>query len=134
MSVLIAIVTARCSLPTPRFPYELAGHGFDAAKARCLRTIVPASHQPPPLCNAGWLAFKSLLQPAGSEPSWLGLRITCRSRRGPTAWHQAREAPRPIMHFAGLAPHRRSHLTSTLDLTNSPRRYTTRLELPLLQP
>src|SRR5882672_5730847 len=40
--------------------------------------------------------------------------LTPRSSRGPTAWHQAHEAPRPIMRFTGLAPHRWPRLTSNV--------------------
>jgi len=40
--------------------------------------------------------------------------LTLRSRRGPTAWHQAREAVAHIIGLAGLAPHRRSRLTSNV--------------------
>jgi hypothetical protein len=41
-------------------------------------------------------------------------RLTPRSRRGPTARHQAREAERHIIFLAGLAPCRRSRLTSNV--------------------
>ena len=40
--------------------------------------------------------------------------LTPRSTRGPTAWHQAREAVWCIIGFAGLAPIRRSRVTSTV--------------------
>ena len=40
--------------------------------------------------------------------------LTLRSRRGPTALHQAREAPRHIMRLAGLAQHRWSRLNSNV--------------------
>ncbi len=46
------------------------------------------------------------------------LRLECgltpRSRRGPTALHQAHEAPRHIIRLAGLAQCRRSRLTSNV--------------------
>ena len=40
--------------------------------------------------------------------------LTTRSSRGPTAWHQAREAVRHIILLAGLAPHRRPRLSSNV--------------------
>ena len=43
-----------------------------------------------------------------------GCCLTLRSRRGPTACHQAREAVGHIIGLAGLAPHRRSRLTSNV--------------------
>jgi len=45
--------------------------------------------------------------------------LTPRSSRGPTAWHQAREAVRHIILLAGLAPHRRSRLTSNVRSRNT---------------
>ena len=47
--------------------------------------------------------------------------LTLRSRRGPTALHQARAAPRHIMHRAGLVQCRRPASTQTLGVTNPPR-------------
>ena len=41
-------------------------------------------------------------------------RLTPRSRRGPTASHQARPAGLRIIRWAGLAPRRRPHLTSNV--------------------
>jgi len=43
-----------------------------------------------------------------------GRGLTPRSRRGPTAWRQAREAVGHIIGLAGLAPHRWSHLNSNV--------------------
>jgi len=47
--------------------------------------------------------------------------LTLRSRRGPTALHQAREAPRHIMCLAGLAQRRWSHLNSNVRPRNRSR-------------
>ena len=46
--------------------------------------------------------------------------LTLRSRRGPTASHQAREAERHIIFLAGLASCRRSRLTSNVRPRRTP--------------
>ena len=65
-----------------------------------------------------WLLSASLEHPSWAAAFALGYiaqrRLTLRSRRGPTAWHQAREAVGHIIGLAGLAPRRRSRLTSNV--------------------
>ena len=54
------------------------------------------------------------LRPSQVQAVVPGRGLTLRSRRGPTALHQAREAPRHIMCLAGLVQYRWSRLTSNV--------------------
>ena len=95
------------------FPHTLLGRFVEHAGAgRAFQQWWPRS---------GGIGGASAEQPPGKggappvrASTWQRVRLTPRSRRGPTAGHQARQAAVVIICPSGLASHRRSRLTSNV--------------------